>query len=69
MEHRPKTIWSCQGAEKLEEILHWCYELGIHIVSVWCLSLNNFQRDRAEIDVIFDLVKKKSGDFVQRSDV
>lgn len=74
---RKQQIWNiaqkrfghAQGAEKLEEFLHWCQEVGIKIVSVWAFSLDNFKRDRAEIDTIFELVKKKSNDIIHRPDI
>lgn len=33
------------GAEKLWEVLSWCYELGVPVVTVWSFSLDNFERD------------------------
>ena len=32
------------GANKLEEVLDWCDEFGIKIVTIWVFSLDNFKR-------------------------
>ncbi|GHO57824.1 polyprenyl diphosphate synthase [Ktedonobacter robiniae] len=65
---KQKQFGHAQGAEKLEEVLHWCHELGIKIVSAWGLSLDNFRRDRVEVDTILELVKKKSDKFTHHPD-
>src|SRR5437870_11438963 len=32
------------GAEKLDEVLEWCAEIGIRAVSLWVFSTDNFHR-------------------------
>jgi len=36
------------GADKLEEFVEWCDELGIPVVTLWVLSTDNFTRSQAE---------------------
>ena len=52
------------GAHKLEEMLHWCDELGVKIVSIWIFSLDNFKREQSEVTEILDLIEKKMREVV-----
>ena len=36
------------GADKLEEFVEWCDEIGIPVVTLWVLSTDNFARSDAE---------------------
>lgn len=46
------------GFEKLKEVLNWCWELGIHVVTIYALSTENLQRDKKEVDNLLRLAKK-----------
>ncbi len=48
------------GADKLHEVLNWCYELDIRVVTVWCFSLDNFQRSAAEVQGLLRLFEDKT---------
>ncbi len=47
------------GAEKLDELLQWCDELAIPVVTVWALSTDNLKRDQDELDQLADVVQNK----------
>ncbi len=47
------------GADKLEEVLNWCDEFGIKIVTIWVFSLDNFKREQSEVIDILALIEKK----------
>jgi short-chain Z-isoprenyl diphosphate synthase len=47
------------GAEKLDDILDWCAELGIPAVTLWVFSTDNFRRPEAEVSGIFAAVAAK----------
>lgn len=47
------------GANKLEEVLDWCDEFGIKIVTIWVFSLDNFKREQSEVMDILTLIEKK----------
>ena len=49
------------GAEKLDDLLEWCDELTIPVVTVWALSADNFRRDAAEMDELADVIQRKLG--------
>ena len=45
------------GKEKLDEVVHWCLRLGIHNLTVFAFSTENFNRDPEEVDYIMDLLE------------
>ena len=52
------------GADKLEEFLSWCDELGIKIVSIWIFSLDNFNREGSEVHDILNVIEEKMREMV-----
>ncbi len=58
-----------RGAEKLREVLRWCYEFDIPVVTVWGLSLDNFNRDASELKGLLDLFETKFRELVHHEDV
>lgn len=45
-----------RGRQKLEEVLEWCMEAGVKVVTVYGFSTENFQRDKKEVDFLFHLI-------------
>ena len=58
-----------RGAEKLREVLRWCQELGIPVVSVWSFSLDNFQRAEAEVADLLALFEERTRELIDSPDV
>lgn len=46
------------GAEKLEQVLEWCIELGIKNITAYAFSNENFTRPPAEIEALYDLFEE-----------
>jgi len=46
------------GAEKLNEFLNWCLELGIPQVSIYTLSTENLNRPKEELKHLFKLLEE-----------
>jgi len=44
-----------RGAEKALELIDWCAELGIGEVTLWALSMENLERDPAEVGTIAEV--------------
>jgi tritrans,polycis-undecaprenyl-diphosphate synthase [geranylgeranyl-diphosphate specific] len=44
-----------KGKDKLEELLNWCLEAGIRILTVYALSTENLNRSNAEVSQLMDL--------------
>jgi len=53
-----------KGANKLEEVLQWCDELGVEIFSIWIFSLDNFKRAAHEVEGILALIEQKMRELV-----
>ncbi len=47
------------GSRKAEEVLNWCWELGIKNVTVYAFSTENFKRSEEEKENIFRIVAKR----------
>jgi short-chain Z-isoprenyl diphosphate synthase len=48
-----------RGADKLDEVLSWCEEAGVEVVTVWVFSVDNFRRDAHEVNGLMELFEKK----------
>ncbi|MHB1708427.1 MAG: polyprenyl diphosphate synthase [Thermoplasmataceae archaeon] len=46
------------GKNKLEDVLDWCREIGIKVVTVYAFSTENFRRDKNEINFLFKLINQ-----------
>lgn len=47
------------GADNADQLVTWCDELRIPVVTLWALSTDNLQRPRDELDVIYAIVEEK----------
>jgi tritrans,polycis-undecaprenyl-diphosphate synthase [geranylgeranyl-diphosphate specific] len=54
-------IWAGHelGAKKVEEMLAYCWELGIRTVTLYTFSIENFSRPKPEVDKIMKLAQQK----------
>ncbi len=46
------------GKDKLEDVLEWCVDLGIHILTVYAFSTENFKRSKPEVESIMSLFEE-----------
>lgn len=44
-----------RGRDTLEELLEWCLDLGIHVLTVYALSTENLKRSKEEVDELMRL--------------
>lgn len=44
-----------KGRDKLEDVLNWCLDLGIKILTVYAFSTENLQREEEEIKYLFEM--------------
>lgn len=47
------------GADKVDELLDWCAEIGVAEVTIWALSGENLNRAGSELDALLDVVAAK----------
>lgn len=53
------------GAKKVRALLEWCLEYGIKEVTFYAMSIENFQRPKAEFDFLMKLFNKEFGDLIK----
>jgi len=44
-----------KGKDKLEEMLDWCMQIGIRVITVFAFSTENLRRDTVEIEYLMDM--------------
>ena len=54
----PREIYQC-GADKLNDVLDWCAELGIAAVTLWVFSTENLKRSPGEVSGILSAIEAK----------
>ena len=52
------------GAEKVDELIEWCINLGIKVITIYALSTENLKRSKRELEEIFRLLKEKSLEYI-----
>ena len=46
------------GAEKIEDFLGWCDEVGVEVVTLWLLSTDNLARPAGELDPLLRIIEE-----------
>jgi short-chain Z-isoprenyl diphosphate synthase len=46
-----------KGADKITELVEWCREAGVEVVTVWLLSSDNINRAKAELDALMEIIE------------
>lgn len=54
-----KSLGHIFGAKKVEEILKWCYDLGVNTITLYVFSTENLKRPFDEVELILRLFKEK----------
>ena len=52
-----KTQGHFQGLEALKKCLQYCLELGVKVVTVYAFALDNFKREKTEVEALMNLAK------------
>jgi tritrans,polycis-undecaprenyl-diphosphate synthase [geranylgeranyl-diphosphate specific] len=47
------------GKEKIEDVLEWCFELGIKNLTIYAFSTENFNRSTDEVEILMNLCKRE----------
>lgn len=63
------TFGHRHGFEKLKTVLRWCWDLGIHVVTVYALSVENLQRDRHEVEELMSLLSEGFTEVLQDPEI
>ena len=46
-----------KGADKIFELLHWCRESGVEVVTLWLLSTDNLARPASELVPLMKIIE------------
>ena len=57
------------GYEKIRKFLNWCRELDIKEITLYCFSMQNFNRPKKEFDYIMSVFEKAFKDLLKDKDV
>ena len=55
----PREQGHVAGADKVEQLMDWCHELQIRTVTLYVLSMENLERDAAEVAELYDLFRQR----------
>ncbi len=56
----PPWLGHKAGADKVDEVLDWCYDLGVETVTLYVLSVENLKRrPREEVSALLGLIEDK----------
>ena len=55
------------GAKKLDDVLTWCVEFGIKIITIWVLSPDNAQRDKDEVSALLKVIEEKINELTKNT--
>ena len=47
------------GRDKIEEVMQWCFDLGIKNLTLYAFSTENFNRKNEEVKLLMELCKKE----------
>lgn len=64
-EGKPPYYGHEKGKDKLEEVLQWCMDIGIKIVTVYGFSTENFSRRKDEVSFLFHLIDRSLRDLMK----
>lgn len=53
---KPRNYGHTKGADKIEDVVEWCFKAGIKCVSLYAFSKENLGRPKEEVDKIFSLL-------------
>lgn len=57
------------GAEKVEELLRWCLELGVRSITLYAFSTENFRRSSKEVNEIMLIAKQKLAEVLKERSI
>jgi short-chain Z-isoprenyl diphosphate synthase len=54
------------GADKIADLLGWCEEAGVEVVTLWLLSTDNLGRDAEELQPLLRIIEEAVADLASR---
>lgn len=66
--NHPIAFGHTVGAKRVDEVLDWCFDAGIKVVTIYVFSTENFSRVKEEVTHIMELARRRF-ETVARSEV
>lgn len=54
-----------KGAERVDDLLRWCADLGIKVLTIWVLSTDNIYREEKELKKLLEIIDGKLKDLAK----
>jgi short-chain Z-isoprenyl diphosphate synthase len=54
----PSSHGHRKGADKIVELLEWCEQAGVEVVTLWLLSTDNLSRPPSEVDQLLAIIER-----------
>lgn len=61
-EDSPAAAGHQKGADKIFEVLRWCAQMGVEVVTLWMLSTDNLKREAEELQALEQIICKFARD-------
>ena len=55
------------GADKIFEVLQWCRQMGVEVVTLWLLSTDNLARPAAELEPLLRIIEETVRELVAQN--
>lgn len=55
---KPRNYGHVKGADNVDNVVTWCFEVGVEVVSLYAFSTENWLRPKEEVDKILSLLYK-----------
>ena len=57
------------GADKIQDLLKWCLDLGVKSITLYAFSTENFQRTQGEVSEIMKIVEEKLHEILEEEQI
>lgn len=65
----PTLFGHKKGFDNVKNLYKWCRELGIKELSLYCFSMQNFNRSKEEVEYLMDIFASAAKDAIKNKDV
>ena len=66
---KPQWMGHVEGANNTNDILEWCHELKIKVITLYALSEENFDRPKDELDKLLSVIEYKLDELLTDSKI
>ena len=61
----PEWMGHFAGADIVDDLLDWCAELDVKIITLYALSAENLSRPQPELERLFEIISKKLSELLE----